>query len=95
VVQPAVVNPATGLSEQPRTEYGCDAYGNQVSITGALDHVTRFGYDAHNRQSSRTLPAVAGQPTAVESSSYNAFGDVDFTLDFTRVRRPTTSTTTN
>jgi YD repeat-containing protein len=47
VVQPAVINPATGLSESPRTEYGYDAYGNHVSITDALDRVTTVGYDRH------------------------------------------------
>ena len=82
VIERAVTNPATGLSEAPRTEYRYDAYGNHVRTADANDHVTTFGYDVHNRQSSRTLPNVTGEPAAVESTTYNAFGDVDFTLDF-------------
>jgi RHS repeat-associated protein/uncharacterized repeat protein (TIGR01451 family) len=82
VVQPAVVNPATGLSVNPRTEYGYDAFGNHVTITDALGRVTGFGFDDHNRQTSRTLPAVAGEPAAVEAMAYNGFGDLDVTVDF-------------
>jgi YD repeat-containing protein len=81
-VQPAVMNPATGVPEAPRTEYTYDAYGNHVAIEDALGRVTRFGFDVHNRQSSRTLPAVGGDFPAVERTSYNQFGDVDFTIDF-------------
>jgi YD repeat-containing protein len=65
-----------------RTEYTYDAYGNHVAIADALGRVTRFGFDAHNRQSSRTLPAVTGDFPAVETTVYNDFGDVDFTIDF-------------
>jgi RHS repeat-associated protein len=82
VVQAAVINPATGLSEAPRTEYKYDAYGNLVQIQDANDHVTKYGYDEQNRQSSRTLPSVTGEPAAVESMTYNALGNVDFTIDF-------------
>ena len=81
VVQPAVVNPATGLPERPRTEYSYDRYGNQTSITDANDHVTTFIYDDRNRQVGRELPAVGGV-TAAESQTYNAFGDLDVAYDF-------------
>jgi RHS repeat-associated protein len=82
VVQPVVPNPATGLLEHPRTEYGYDAFGNRVSITDALGHVTNFGFDEHGRQTSRTLPAVAGEAAATETMAYNGFGDLDYTIDF-------------
>jgi len=74
VVLPAVPNPACGsLAEpclpadfanaalaNPRYEYGYDAQGNQTLIRDPLGHETRFTFDEHGRQTSRTLPLGFG-----------------------------------
>ncbi|HEY8504671.1 MAG TPA: hypothetical protein VIL46_08820, partial [Gemmataceae bacterium] len=77
----AVLNPATGQMERPRTGYDYDRHGNLVSIADANGHVTRFFYDDRNRRVGRELPAVGGV-AAAESRAYNAFGDLDVAYDF-------------
>ena len=72
VTKAAVFDPATGLTVRPITQYGYNGYGNQTSITDALGRVTSFAFDDFGSQLSRTLPTVAGDPTAFESTSFNS-----------------------
>ncbi|MBX9580312.1 MAG: putative Ig domain-containing protein [Gemmataceae bacterium] len=83
VTQPAVPDPLNGNTPtRPVTQYGYDAYGNQRTITDARGRVTAFTFDAFGQQLTRTLPAVAGEPAAVETKAYDSYGNPDYALDF-------------
>jgi RHS repeat-associated protein len=81
VTQPQVAD-HTGVKTTPVTKYGYDEHGNLTSITDALGRVTTFAYDIFGRQRSRTLPFDLTTTKATEEKSYNAFGDLDWAVDF-------------
>jgi RHS repeat-associated protein len=82
-VLPAVVNPATGQSARPRTEYTYDDYGNQLTQRDALGRVTTFAHDAFNNLTSRTLPQGQGDTSPpTESMTYDSFGRMASRTDF-------------
>jgi RHS repeat-associated protein/uncharacterized repeat protein (TIGR01451 family) len=83
VRQPAVPDPLNGGAlTVPVTAYAYDDYGKRTQTTDARGRVTRWTYDQYGQQLTRTLPDVAGQPTAVESMTYNGYGQVLTHTDF-------------
>jgi RHS repeat-associated protein len=65
-----------------RTELSYDEAGNRIRQKDANGHVTTYGFDGFGRQTSTTLPALAGQQPFVSTTRYDAAGNVISTTDF-------------
>ncbi|MGD9723617.1 MAG: putative Ig domain-containing protein [Pirellulales bacterium] len=84
---PSITDGSTGSTTgQAKYKYLYDKYGNQVAITDPENHTTRFTYDAHGRQLTRTLPigvATTGNPDDFqESFQYDPHGRPTLHVDF-------------
>ncbi len=78
VILPAVPDPENGNQlTQPRYAYEYDRYGNLRLIRDPKGRETRFTYDEHNNQLTRTLP---GGET--EYKQYDEFGRLYREIDF-------------
>jgi RHS repeat-associated protein len=77
VLLPAVLDPETGKTVNPTTNYTYNIYGNLIQIQDAKGRLTQFTFDQFGHQLTRTLPL--GQQ---ESTTYDAFGREGTHTDF-------------
>ena len=84
VTQPEVVDPTDNSLKAPVTKYDYDVQGNMKKITDALGRETTFTFNAYGQQTKRTLPDISADKSGgnYEEKFYNAFGDLDYTIDF-------------
>ena len=77
VIEPPVLDPASGQVVNPTYYYTYDIYGNQISTTDAEGHTTSYTFDAFGHMRTETLPM-----TQTEVWSYNAVGQLTSQTDF-------------
>ncbi|HEY1749701.1 MAG TPA: RHS repeat-associated core domain-containing protein, partial [Caulobacteraceae bacterium] len=67
--------PGAGTSDSLDVEsYGYDENGNRTSLTKRDGTVLAYGYDALNRETSKTVPAAGGQPAYTVNTGYDLAG---------------------
>lgn len=87
---PDVWDPVAEEMIAPRYEYGYDDFGNQTLIRDPLGRETRFTFDSHGNQLTRTLPLGFG-PDGIEGTGDDAtLPEGDFTehMQYDALGRP-------